>query len=187
MRTHSYGFLAALIVGYVAAVVGGYWLWPGKYDAISAWAVSLTGGVVLWYTWETMLLRRAAHAQREVQLRPFVVIERLEDEFQLRNLGLGPALNIKVGDVIVDAQEQIVVRFPEVIPILPRGEVKAVEAASFHRNVPAGLFFAAHLDPEYAVLDLQIDVTFHNVEMKSYKVSERVRPGNVEILGVFEV
>jgi hypothetical protein len=131
-----------------------------------------------------MLLRQVTLAQRELQLRPFVAIERLDRSFLLRNFGVGVAVNVKVDNVVIDAAENIVVRFPEVIPILPNGEIKEISAQSFHGDAAMGDFFGAHLDPRYAIMDLQIDVTFQNVEMKLYRVSVRVRPGNVEILGV---
>jgi hypothetical protein len=67
--------LTLLIVGYVLTVGVGYYIWPTRYDDISAWAVSLTGAVVIWYTWETMQLRRAAYREREGQLRPFIVFQ----------------------------------------------------------------------------------------------------------------
>ena len=186
MRSPSYGFLTAIVLTYAAVVAAGYFIWPGKYDAISAWAVSLTGGVVLWYTWETMQLHHAAHAQREIQLRPFVVIQRAERTFQLQNLRYGPALNVKVSDVVIDAHEQIVVRFPGLISILPVGEIRDIETQSFHGEANMGEFFAAHLDLRYAIMDLQLDVAFQNVEMKSYRVSVRVGSGKVEVLGVSE-
>jgi hypothetical protein len=179
--------LALLVVAYALAVLAGFWIWPGKYDAISAWAVILTGGVILWYTWETMQLRRAAHAQRELHIRPFVVITRVVQGFRLRNLGPGTALNVRVGDVVVDEQEQLVIHFPAVVSLLPAGEERDITAESFHKDKNAGDFFAAHLDPKYAVMELQVDVTYDNIEMKNYCVSEKVEPGGLTILGVREI
>jgi len=133
-----------------------------------------------------MNLRKAAYAQIENQVRPFVVLEDIGNQFQIRNLGPGTALNIRVSDVEIDIQNQIFVRFPEIITVLPPWEIKQIKATSFHGNIETGDSFTSHLDPKYANLDLQVDVNFCNVEMKKYRISERVRPGNLEILGVIE-
>jgi hypothetical protein len=131
-----------------------------------------------------MQLRRAAVAQRDLQLRPFVVIEPVEHGFRLKNLGPGTALNVKAEDVVISAEDQIRLHFPERIPVLPCGEVRNIAAQSFHGDVNAGDFFAAHLDPQWAALELDIRVTFQDTEMRSFSVSEKVRPGTLEIQGV---
>jgi hypothetical protein len=186
VRSHSYIYLSTLIILYFVAVLVGYRVWPGKYDAISAWVVLVTGSVILWYTWETMQLRKASYKQIEIQLRPFVILELIDRQFQLRNLGPGIVLNIKVNDVILDIQKNLLIRFPDNIPLLPPSGVKQVTATSSHGNTEAGDFFLAHLDPSDANLDLTVNVNFYNVEMKEYRVTVRVQPGNLEILGVRE-
>lgn len=54
-------------------------------------AVILTGAILIWYTWETMLLRRVAVGQRELQLRPFVVFQKANGGYVVENLGSSAA------------------------------------------------------------------------------------------------
>ena len=54
-------------------------------------------------------------------------------------------------------------------------------AESFKRGRSAGDFFLAHLDPQYAKLNLPVRVTFQNAEMTSYVVTESIIPGELRI------
>lgn len=168
---------------YAAALVATS-VWWTDWTARQTWAVALTGLVLIWYAWEAMQLRQATFAQRELQLRPLVVLEPEKNSFRLRNFGHGTALNISIDDVIVSEQEEIVIRFPQVIPVLPAGATAEVRAESFKKGRLAGDFFLAHLDPEYASLDLRVCVHFQNAEMAPYMVTESIRPGELSITDV---
>jgi len=178
-------FLVGLLVSYAIAIAAGFiCIWPGRYDAISAWSVALTGSVVLWYTWETMHLRRAAYEQKELQLMPFVVLNISDQVFYLQNVGAGLAVNVKVKDVVLHSQEKIRIRFPDTIPLISPGEKQTVAVQSFHGEANMGDFFASHLDKQFAIADLQIDIEFNNIEMQLYRLSEKVGPGYLNILGI---
>jgi len=72
--TRRRGFLMGAAILYGCGIAAAFW-WTADWTARQTWAVALTGLVLIWYTWETMQLRRAAFAQRQLQLRPFVLLE----------------------------------------------------------------------------------------------------------------
>src|SRR5579875_2099451 len=107
--------LVVAVVAYAAAIAFSFCL-VSDWTARQTWAVIATGAAVIWYTWETMLLRETAASQAEialrqrdatleqieVQIRPFVIMEFASRGFALRNIGVGPALNVTVQNVVVD-------------------------------------------------------------------------------------
>ena len=86
-------------------------------------------------------------------------------------------------DVTISEGDQIFVRFPERVPVLASGEKKSFAATSFHGEAEVGDFFTHHLEPGFAFFDLSVQVLFQDVEMNSFRVSERVTVGKLEITG----
>jgi hypothetical protein len=84
-------------------------------------------GILIWYTVETLRLRKAAQRQNEISIMPVLVLEfesgeralaghmKLEDP-QLRNIGNGPAFNIQVATI---AGPDLEVRF-DGVPVLDK-------------------------------------------------------------------
>lgn len=100
-RVIKFGPLIVVALLYCAGIAIAF-CWLQDWTARQTWAVILTGLVIIWYTWETMQLRRGTFAQRELKLRPFVVLEPREKGFCMRNFGHGVALNVRVEDVTID-------------------------------------------------------------------------------------
>jgi hypothetical protein len=160
-----------------------------------------TGMVVLWYTWETARLRRVANSQLEQQVqqlqaqmdqtetsvRPFVVFLARQDRAAkalVENIGFGPALNVRLLDVIInpdEAQLRINVHFPDRIPILRAGEKAEIRVLSRVGDHPFGDFFSAHIDPRFATKAVTIVVQYENVQMKTYAVEQAVQPQTLAI------
>jgi len=90
-------------------------------------------------------------------------------------------LNIQVNEVILSEQEEIVIRFPRLLPVLASGRTAPVAAESFKRGRSAGDFFLAHLDPNYATWSFRVRVKFQNAEMTPYVVTEAIIPGELRI------
>lgn len=175
--------LIAVFVIFAVSLVA-IFAWESGWVARQTWVILFTGLVVMWYTYETTLLRRTSVAQLELQLRPFVVLEPVDNGFHLRNLGPGVALNVEVLDVLLSEQDRIGVRFPERVAIMECGPSRIIQANSYHGDVDAGDFFAAHLDPQYAVDEFPIRIQFRDFEMKKYETKEKVKPGTLEITGL---
>ena len=104
----------------------------------------------------------------------------------LENVGLGPALNVRLLDAIIDPEEQnlrINVHFPDRIPILRPGEQARIRVMSRVGEHPFGDFFSAHIDPRYATNTVSIVVQYENIQMKSYSVEQVVQPQTLSITG----
>ena len=144
----------------------------------------LTGAILIWYTWETMQLRYAAHAQREAQIRPYVVLQPTPGTLLVTNFGNGVALHIHVDTVTVNEEFNIEIRFPKAVPVLRKGESATLEARSYKGGKDAGDFFTAHLDPQYASQDLSVKARFDDVELKSYSTTQRVSPGGIVVAAI---
>ena len=174
-----------LIVAYLVLVAISFCVtsdWTGR----QSYAVILTGAVIVWYTWETSELRKASHRQMALQVRPFVVLSRSDNQFKVTNSGNGPALNVRVSDVQVLSDAGAVIRFPEAVAILPRDATSAIKAKSFLEGRYERDFLDAHLDPQYANRSLSIELRYQDVDLRTYTVNQRTGPGTFEITGFSE-
>lgn len=152
-----------------------------NWTARQTWAIVLAGVILIWYTWETMQLRFAAHAQRETQIRPYVMLKQEPGKLSVINVGNGVALHIHVDTVVVSDEFKIEVQFPKTIAVLRPGESESLEMRSFKQGKDAGDFFTAHLDPKYAVLDIDVKLRFDNVELKAYSTTQKFSPGKIVV------
>jgi len=154
------------------------------WTAKQTWAVILTGFVLIWYTWETMLLRRVAFLQREAQLRPFVVFRKEIDNYVVENIGNGAALDVHIDKVGMEAPgTKLEIRFPNHLALLRPGAVANVEIEVHINGKESDPVFAAHLDPRYAILDVDIHIHFSNIEGKNYSLVEVISPKTLSIKG----
>lgn len=74
-----------------------YWL-----DVISTFVLTITLIVLIKYTYETCKLRRQSEEQTELSIRPLIILKSIKDipgQFAFKNLGNGPAFNIKVSEI----------------------------------------------------------------------------------------
>jgi hypothetical protein len=91
----------------------GYW--------IQTFVVIITLGVLIKYTCETYRMRRESEKQVELSTRPFVIISPSSQagQYELRNLGNSPALNVKIDDINVDGIFHYI--FPE-LKVIPSND-----------------------------------------------------------------
>ena len=178
-------FLALLVpLGLYAGWMWYVFVYEPDWTARQTWAIVLTGLILIWYTWETMQLRYAAHAQRETQIRPYVMLKPTTGNISVLNVGNGVALHVRVDTVVVSEEHKIEIRFPNAIPVLRPGESSSLDARSYKNGKDAGDFFTAHIDPKYAALELNVTVRFENVELKSYSITQNVSPRSIVVAAV---
>jgi hypothetical protein len=148
------------------------------------WAVVLTGAVIIWYTWETMLLRRIAFAQRELQLRPFVIFQKEGGRFVIENIGNGAALNVRLGNITMEAPgTKMEIRFPNQLPLLKPKTIADVEIEVRINGEKADSLLAENLDPKYATIDIEVHIHFSNLEGKGYSLIEVISPKTLSMKG----
>ena len=179
-REHKNKFWPVIAIYF--AIVLLFSLFAKDWMAAQTIAVIITGAVVIWYTIETQLLRQETQKQTEIQFRPFVIIELKDRKFLLKNLGHGPALNVKVQPVIVSSEESIEIKFGDMIATINPGVTIELDVESFHKGRATGTFFTAHLNPQYANRNLSIFIDYQNVDLKPYTTRERVSPKKWEIV-----
>ena len=188
----AYGVAIALILALTS---------HADWMARQTWAVMLTGFVVVWYTWETALLRSTAVAQSEAQLRqievqleqtetqirPFVVLRPAPGRkvITLENIGVGSALNVRICDAHIEPVEndlQLVLKFPGNLPVLRPGAEGQIEVQGFVGDVEFGDFFNAALNPRYAVRRVEITIQYENIQLKTYSVTQCVEPSSLSTI-----
>lgn len=161
-----------------------------------------TGLVVLWYTWETAILRRAAQTQVqsqarqieaqleqiETQVRPFVILDPDQGRGTafLENIGLGPALNVRVPEILVHERiegQPVMLRVPTQVSVLRPGEKVSISVDSFVGGREFGDFFSAALHPKFTHDRLDVVIEYENIQLKSYRVVQTVEPQLLSITG----
>jgi hypothetical protein len=178
--------LSFTLIGYSLLLIIAFFAGSGcdQWNYLSTIAIILTGVILIWYTWETHLLRVEAHRQNEIQLCPFVIVVPKQKQFQLRNIGNGPALNVSIKDVEIDKDFDVRIHFPDHVPFLTKDGATDISAEGYKKGKPAGDFFNAHLYPEYSNRTLRLIIEFQNVDSQTYIVEETVSPGKMTIDGI---
>lgn len=163
-------------------IIGAFWFVSKDGPLVQTAAIALTGLVIIWYAHETYLLRVETQKQTELQQKPLVLAQIKDDAFAVTNYGNGVAFNVTIKPIVVDEQEQIFIHFKGSLPILTSQETQALEAESFHKEVSAGEFFLAHLDPQYANQELVLEINYQNAELRRYCSREKISPQKRQIL-----
>lgn len=154
------------------------------WTARQTWAVILTGFVLIWYTWETMLLRRVAFLQSELQLRPFLVFRKEGKRYVVENIGNGVALDVRIDGIMIEEPgNKLEIRFPKPLSLLKPGDVTDVEVEVNINGKKSDTVFAALLDPKYTNQDIDVHIHFSNIEGKTYSLVEIVSPQTLSIRG----
>ena len=171
--------LALYGIGMACAIV-----YASDWAAKQTWAVILTGVILIWYTWETMLLRQVATLQREAQLRPFVVFRAEGGKYVVENIGLAAALDVRIDRTTIEAPSfKMDIEFPNPVPLLKAGLVAELAVEVKINGTPVDPVFAAHLDAQHAALDIDVHIHFKNIEGKDYSLVETISLKTVTIKG----
>lgn len=181
MPKHKWIALAACLFFYLGGIVIALYFCADMVT-IQTLAVILTGIILIWYTWETMLLRLIASSQRELDLQPFVIYKNLSGQHWIENAGRGVAINISINTLeIGDSSYRLEILFPKKIPILKPGKSQQLTPTVKINGNEVNNLHASHLNPIYANQDTEVEVTFSNTEKTRYSVKETVSPHNLEI------
>lgn len=176
--------LVGLAVGYLC-ILGIIWYAVNDATNRQTAIVGLTGLVVVWYTWETALLRREMIRQTEVQVRPYVIAHPTTRHLTVENVGNVPALDVHVEDMVIDKWPQLpsgerlllTLRFPLRFPVLRPGEKQEIPVETLLGGREFGNFFGGHIDPNFATVESKLVVHFKNVELTGYSVTQIISPG----------
>ena len=182
----SYKKWASLFVPLILYGIGMVCVFTYEADwtAKQTWAVILTGAILIWYTWETMLLRHVATLQREAQLRPFVVFRAEAGKYVVENIGTAAALDVRIDSTRIEAPGlDMDIAFPNPVPLLKANSVAELNVEVKINGKTADPVFAVHFDPVSAILDIDVHIHFKNIEGKDYSLVETISPKTVTIKG----
>ena len=145
-----------------------------------------TAGVLVWYTIETRLLRKA-------QQWPFVMVQALDShDFIVANVGNSSALNVRIGGYSIrmedalqgafDAGTQL--RSSNLILHLASGDTATLHADRFSRGCGQGqqthTWGEAHLTDRLAIITLRLE--YQNLAMEPFFADEIIRTSSIKLL-----
>jgi len=182
MQKHKWLFLIFSIAIYLLLIGLPYYFFCDASSFIQTWATIVAGLILLWYTWETMLIRQIANAQREISIQPFVVLKNVNGQYLLENLGSGVALNVFVASIVKgDEDYKLEISFPQKIAVLKAQSEVAIKPVTKINNEEASEIYAAAIDPKYANEATEVNISFSNVEGRKFSVAVIISPNNLSI------
>ncbi|MCX6590209.1 MAG: hypothetical protein NTZ56_01665 [Acidobacteria bacterium] len=145
--------LAAALLFLAAAFWTFYLGYDDRWTAISTIATIFTAFVVLWYTIETQRLRVATENMAAHGYRPAVIIRHnptRTDMIQVVNVGVGPALDIRLESATFDADYDLVCTRISHLPATPNAGQHFGQLRPNNFNVVGGEFLVCDV-PEICV------------------------------------
>lgn len=144
------------------------------YLSISDFILIVTLGVIVWYAIETHKLRQETAKQKELQLRPFVMLINFEGKYALKNLGFSPALNVKIENIMTDKfvfyfEEAALVRKDQIYNIKPI-KVEAIEnmAKGITKSFDDTIISDFPFFPNFKADNYKIKIDYKNMENQEY-------------------
>ncbi len=146
------------------------------------WVTITTGFILIWYTWETMILRQIASKQLDLQLQPLVIYKNDEKE-EIENIGNSVALNIKIEPVRKkngDFMREII--FPEFTAPLKPNHKTEIKTKTYLNGEEINLEHSAYLNVKHATDQSILIINFENQIGEKFYVKQLVAPKNTTIL-----
>jgi len=158
------------------------------------WIVlTVTGGVIAWYTVETQRMRKEMTRQNALHVQPFVFVTEIvsqPDALVLRNMGRGAALHIQIDDIEFDVDgastPDYVAKFSTVDVIEAGNEVRATTELTHVRKGQAKTLFSfvSGLDPNVQKLhDLPISISYQDIHGTQHKTELTMGKSGTRLVG----
>lgn len=164
------------------------WFCIADSTKLQTWAIIVSGFILIWYSWETRLLRVIASDQKNQQIQPLIIYENRRAGHYIKNIGNGVALNVRINRVLIGGSEDIEVIFPDSTPVLSPGEEAQVEGEFKVNGVElSDIHGTAHLSTGFANQTSIMSISYSNIEYRMYLTKERISPGKIEILEVKQI
>ena len=164
---------------------------PGEF--ISTLVLFITLVVLIFYTVATFGLKKATVKQRELSLRPFVVIcalpdnEGHHDQLVYKNIGHSPALDVRTltfdaGAFLIDFMSQSLIEVGEKKELSPKARGKDDVSEGLIRALADPGFAPRALTERASDLNLVLIVSYKNIEQTLYKTKIQLSKAGIEIL-----
>lgn len=140
------------------------------YEVASIVTLVGTAIIIAWYTIETYYLRATQTRQLDISVLPSIIVFRAVENgsFSIKNVGNGVAINIKFDDAILSEKDDLCLRFPQVLALLP-GATELIKIESIRDGHKIDFPFDAHFDQRYANRQWEITVTFEDIARQKYQ------------------
>jgi len=151
-------------------------------DKLNPLILLLTLLAIIAYTWVTWGMKKQMIKQKELSMRPFIVLALDGDRYILKNIGYGPAnaIDTKMDDiVIVKIDENITIKYSfRNIDTMTPGETAPLNICYENGN-PATEFDQAAIMPRFAARSFDYKIIYHNLENKEYSTSGKLGKGGI--------
>jgi hypothetical protein len=182
-------FMVAFLFAFAVALYAGI--------SVSDTVLFLTGVVILVYTVETQGLRLEMVRQNEMTVQPVIIVTidtkwmqeiapTGRDRVVLKNIGRGPALFIKVGEVELNQvpRGRLVAKF-DTIDYLEPGK-DAVVVATWRGEFETGSSqpqdFTSNLNPQFASESYEVNVFYEDINGQRLKSVMRMGKDGIRLL-----
>ena len=149
-------------------------------DGLNPLILLLTLLAIIWYAWQTRGMKKQMIKQKELSMRPFIVLSHYFNHYILKNIGYGPAIDIKMDNIAIskiDEKLTIIYSFKNV-DIITAGETAAL-IICYENGNPAIDLDQAVIMPRTAGRSFDFKIIYHNLENKEYSTSGKLGKGGV--------
>jgi len=151
-------------------------------DKVNPLILLLTLLAIIWYALETRGMKKQMIKQKELSIRPFIVLSYHVDYhcYVLKNIGHGPALYSKMDNIdIVKIDERLTIKYSfENVNILTPGETATLNICYENGNLVTEQDQAVIM-PRFATRSFDFRIIYHNLENKEYSTSGKLGKGGV--------
>jgi hypothetical protein len=143
-------------------------------DKLNPLILLLTLLAIIAYTWVTWGMKKLMIKQKELSMRPFIILAYVEDHYILKNVGHGPALKIKMDDINISVVGKLRFGYTfEVVDILISNEEKPL-IIFINDTKPCDSFELGAITPRSAERSFDFKIRYLNLENKAYSTSGKL-------------
>lgn len=159
------------------------WICISDSTKLQTWAIIISGFMLIWYSWETRLLRVIASDQKDQQIQPLVVYENKNAGHYIKNIGSGVALNISIDKIMIGSSQDTWIIFPKPTLVLSPDQESQIDGDFFLKgNKLSDINGTAHLNTGFAVQTSTLVIRYQNIQGRKYLTKQKISQGKTQIL-----
>jgi len=142
-----------------------------------AYAAWFTAAVVILYTIETYKMRKQIVVQNARSVMPFVTVDFQRDQMFIQNIGMSPALNLTIDNLLLEENLGSGVGFAMAPSLAPSEGPVPMSFDTLIKGVPySGQPWIRNFFPRLTERERRLIFRFQTIEGKNYKQEVVVRP-----------
>lgn len=174
-------FFLIFFIFLIVAYLSGVYLKEIDWSIVTSITLIFTLLAVIWYALEAAELRKETAKQTELSLRPFIIpvlAGIMPQKYELKNIGLGTALKIKMNNIPVVEKAGFIFAFDE-LDILSPNDQKLMTIRL--GDTEQGDFWPAALMPRTAIRTFDFEIRYLNINGKQYQTKGKLGKGGIVI------